>query len=679
MKRLLSIAFRWLRRGLRAGAIVFIFVLVAFLVAWIAFPFPADRLDRWPSSPRVLDRHGEPMLQLVGVDDQWRMPVALDEVSPWLIEATLAVEDARFRSHVGVDPMAVLRAAAQNLGGGRVVSGASTLSMQVCRMMDDRPRTWRAKITEAFRALQLEHELSKDRILEVYLNIAPYGGNIRGVEAASRLYFHKRAKDLSLAEAALIAGLPQSPSRLRPDRHPDRAKARQAVVLGRMVECAIITEQQADGALNQKLTIAGESLALRQPAGSPAGWLAVRRRAMGGRTTIDLTLQREVDRLSREHLSPLPAGTDAAVVVIDITTGDLLAMIGTAGGDEPGRSQVNAAIARRSPGSALKPFIYAAGFESRRLNEDSILFDGPIERGGWSPMNFDRTFAGEVTVAQALRRSLNVPAILVAEGVGLRRCVGVVEAAGVTLPDDAAARGGLAVATGAVEVTLLDLANAYATLGRGGVRQSVRLFADEPAASTRALSPRTCGMLDDILGSPRRRPRGMESLDGSDVPWFMWKTGTSSGRRDAWALGHNGKVAIGVWIGRNSGSGDAALVGGETAEPLLARLFDLPAWRVTNAPPATRSWPVTQPLPRPIEQSEQLRINSPAKGSRFIAVGGSAVIRPACNRAGPMLWFLNGRLLDERERERLLLSPGGYELRCVEPDGLWAKTEFEVK
>lgn len=668
----------WLRRACLAVMAASALLVIVVAAAWVLFPFPAHRLEQWPVSPRVLDRHGMPLLQLVGSDDQWRMAVGLDEISPWLIEATIAVEDERFRSHVGVDPIAVMRAAGQNLGSGRVVSGASTLSMQVCRMMSDQPRTWRAKIVESFRALQLEQRLSKNEILEIYLNIAPYGGNIRGVEAASLAYFGKRARDLSLAEASLIAGLPQSPSRLRPDRHLERAKLRQRAVLRRMVECRVINETQAAEAIAQVLVLTNGVRATPQAAEHGA-WFALERRPLGGKTTIDLSLQREVLRLTRDHLQAFSDSTDAAVVIIDIATGDLLAMLGSASREGSITPHVNGATARRSPGSTLKPFIYAAGFETHRINESSLLHDGPIERAGWSPSNFDRTFSGDVTVAAALRRSLNVPAILAAEGIGLSRCVGVIESVGIELPRDAAARGGLAVVTGAVEVSLLDLTNAYATLGRSGVRQPVRIFHDEPSTATRVLTAESCAMIDDILSTAHRRPRGMELTASENLPFFTWKTGTSSGRRDAWAIGHNRKVAIGVWIGKPTGSGDVQFVGGEAAEPLLARLFDLPALRSIAFPATPESWPVIHPLREPKEKSDSLRIVSPANGSRFIAVGGSAVIHPRSNRASPLHWFINGERIEADASTRLTLGPGSYELRCVDDAGAWARSSFEIR
>jgi membrane carboxypeptidase/penicillin-binding protein PbpC len=285
--------------------------------------------------------------------------------------------------------------------------------------------------------------------------------------------------------------------------------------------------------------------------------------------------------------------------------------------------------------------------------------------------------------ADALRRSLNVPAILVAEGTGLSRCIGLIEAAGIALPGRAAARSGLAVVVGASEVTLLDLTNGYATLGRGGIRQRARLFLDEPDDPVRVLDVNVCAALDDILSSGRRRPHGTE--DAAQVPWFMWKTGTSSGRRDAWAVGHNGRFAVGVWVGRFSGAGAAALVGAGAAEPLLAALFCSPLLRAEHEPVPPMPWAVRHPLTPPAEVAGPLRILSPADGSTFLASGTQAVIHPRANQ-GPRIpslreltWFLNGMLVAPEQVERLVLSRGTYELRCTDGTGNTAAVRFLVR
>ena len=682
-------ALRWVARcgiGLAALAAAGAAGLAALM--W-CYPFPRDRLERWPSSPIVTDRAGRPLMALVGSDDHWRFPVKLEDASPWLVAATIAVEDKRFRGHSGVDALAVSRAAWQNLAARQVVSGASTLTMQVCRMMDDRPRTFWAKAVETFRALELERLSTKDAILETYLNIAPYGGNVRGAGGAAAFYFAKHVRDLSLGEAALLAGLPQSPSRFRPDRNPDAARRRRETVLRAMVEGGAITERERALARAEPVVAGRPSPPRLAP---HAAALAIMRRPAGGRTTIDLGLQLEVERLVAEHARAFPEGSDVAAVVIEIATGGIVAMVGSADPADPVDGEVNGATARRSPGSALKPFIYAAAFEAGRLAPEAIVHDVPIERGGWRPRNFDRTFAGAVTAGDALRRSLNIPAILVAEGTGLARSAGVMRACGIALDDDVEARAGLGIAVGTVETTLLDLVNAYATLGRGGVRMRARLFADEPVDAARVLSANTCAAVSDCLSSRRRPPSGMAGLAERDVPWFMWKTGTSSGRRDAWAVGHNGRFAAGVWVGRFSGEGRREFVGCEAAEPLLASVFSLGMMGRPDDPPPPEPVVVRRPLAPPAEMRSALAVVEPADRSRFIMVEGSAggvAVRMRANRSGPLAWFLDGALVmrdtnaDDVARDggagRLVLRKGAHELRCVAPSGESAAVRVSVR
>ncbi len=657
------------------GGLFLVILMGLFLLAWQLYPFPVERLQQWPASPVVLDARGNRLFSMVGSNQQWRYPIPLESVSPWLIQATIATEDQRFYHHAGVDPWAVLRALRQNLWSRQVVSGASTLDMQLCRMMDNRPRTLRAKIVEAFRAIQLDRLMSKQQILEAYLNVAPYGGNLRGVEAASQKYFGKSAGQLSLAEAALIAGLPQSPSRYCPDGHLDAARRRQQIVLQSMLRSGMITSEQLLEAASTPASIYRSS---RPRLGMHVCSLALNRRPSGGQVAIDPDIQEQVERLACKHLERLPDDSELAVVVIDVTESAIVAMLGSGDPNDPVDGQVNGVLARRSPGSALKPFIYAAAFEAGRLNGESTVYDVPIVRGSWTPGNFDRTYSQEITAAEALRRSLNVPAILVAEGVGLARCCGILDAAGVSLPSDAQTRGGLALAVGGIEVTLLDLTNAYATLARQGIRRHPRLFFDESGAATPALKPQVCAAISDILSSRHRQPARVENDSAGAIPWFMWKTGTSSGRRDAWAVGHNYRYAVGVWVGRFRGTGRAEYVGAEIAEPILCGLFSLLRLRTDVDPPEPETIRTSGPLLLPKEVKDSLQIIAPSDGEVFVATGGTAVVRACANQDRGDLWFLNGKMEGRGQVQRLELSPGIYELRCVSQQGLSAMVKFTV-
>lgn len=667
---------RWM---LASGVCLTGSAMVVFVVLWCCFRFPADRLNSLPVSPRVTDRSGQVLLQVVGEDDHWRFPVALDEMSPWLIQATIAAEDERFDTHAGVDPIAVVRASLQNLKSQQVVSGASTLTMQLCRMLDPRPRSLSAKLIESVRSLQAEQILSKSEILEHYLNLAPYGGNIRGVEAAARRYFGRSCRDLSLGQAALLAGLPQAPSRFRPDRFPEAALRRRKYVLSRMVTTGVIFALQ-------------EKRALAEPVASPlrsesdfavaphAAWLALRKRPSGGQTTIDTTLQQSVEDEVSKHSESLPASSDIAVVVIDIESSEIRALVGSSNPRDPVDGQNNGVIARRSPGSALKPFLYAAAFESRRLNADCRIPDTPLDRGGWKPDNFDRSFRGSMTVAEALRESRNVPAIRVTEAIGLQRCIGVIQSCGVQIPPEAGRIGGLSLAVGGVETTLLDLTNAYATLGRNGDCRPPRLFSDDVAVTHRALSARTCRSLNEILSSRHRCPYGLETVSPESIPWFMWKTGTSSGRRDAWAVGHNGRVAIGVWVGRFSGGGHPDFVGRTAAEPLLVSLFSLRSVRIDRVPSSPPPIPVTRPLKFEFRDSEGPRIVSPGREAEFLCLeNGLATVPVEFRSSDDLTWFLNQRTLDLAELRTLKLQRGHYELRCVEKNGRSDAARFSVR
>lgn len=666
----------WSRRTAIAGIVGLGCLLIASSIVWQNYPFPYEKLDEWPTSPMVTDRAGEPLLQLVGRDDQWRQPVELSDISPWLVKATIAAEDERFWEHQGIDPIAVLRAIQQNIQAGGIKSGASTLSMQLCRMVDDRPRTLSAKCIEAVRAVQLERTRSKNEILAAYLNLAPYGGNIRGVEAAAKFYFGKRAADLSLGEATLLAGVPQWPSRLRPDTRLASATRRREYVLARMEELGHITSDQRQQATSEPVTVHRE----RQITPSQVGWLALWRRPHGGRTTIDSTLQRTVESFVSAHRKRLPNDSDVAAIVIDIATSEIVALVGSADPSDPVDGQINGAVAHRSPGSALKPFLYATAFAARRLRPDSIVTDDPESFTDWTPENFDREYAGPLTAGEALRASRNIPAIHITQSLGLERCLGVLESVGINLPRDAQRRGGLTLAVGGIETTLLDLTNAYATLGRRGQRSTPRLFLDESQQSTDALPRDVCDAINDLLSVRHRTPMGMEP--GTRLPWFMWKTGTSSGRRDAWAIGHNQRFAMGVWVGRFSGVGHQSFVGREVAEPLLARLMCHAAFRHDVEPPHAELWQVLNPLPTPESSQQRLAIAAPLSGEVFVSFNGRAVVHPQATLAastGETNWFLNGRHLGSRRPERLELEPGSYELRCVTDAGRIAATKFRVE
>ena len=645
-----------------AGAAVAAFA--SFAACDAIFPFPMDTLESRPRTVVVRDVTGGVLLRRTGEDGQWRTPVPLAETGPWLAKATIACEDQRFEHHGGVDAVAVARASLQNLLAVEVVSGASTITMQVARMVEPRRRTLASKAVQAFRAVQLEGLMDKPGILEAYLNLAPYGGNIRGVEEAARIYFGRRAADLTLDEAALLAGIPKSPEALRPDRFPAAAARRRERVLARMLDEGFITPSQHDAARDAPVVVRPA-----EPGGdAPAvAWHVLSRRPSGGGTTIDPAIQRRLGDALRVGLATMPAGTRGAGVVIDIERAHVVAMVSM--GDA---SEVNGAAAWRSPGSALKPFVYAAAFEAGRLSPGSIVLDEPLTRGGWAPSNFGRTFAGPVEAGDALRRSLNIPAIALVEAMGPGAVAAMLDASGIRLGEGAMRRAGLSIAVGGAEVTLLDLTDAYATLGRDGVHRRATMFPDETPRSHRAMRDGVARAVSDVLSSRRREAAGVEAA----APWFCWKTGTSSGRRDAWAVGHNRRYAAGVWIGDFSGRGRVEYLGAESAEPVLAACLTDPAMALAGGdPPVPPRLAVTDPLPEVDRERERLRILEPESGAVMVAVGGGAVVRARSSEPGT--WFHNGVRVEGPERIRCL--PGEHELRCVGAGGRADAVRFTVR
>ena len=603
---------RRLKRLVFALAALAVLAAGTFLILWHAFPFPVERFDRWPASTMVLDREGRIVRGYVAPDDSWCFPVARRDLSPWLIAATVAVEDGRFRRHRGVDGRAALRALWQMVARRRVVSGASTITMQTVRMMDNRPRTLWAKAVESFRALQLERLRTKDEILTAYLNRAPYGSNLQGAEAAALKYFGKHAADLTLAESALLAGLPQAPSRYRPDRHPDRAGRRQRFVLGEMLRRGAITRAQFDRAVAQPLAVRFRPLPLRAP---HACDLAVRRSAgqRRVRTTIDLDIQTIAERALRRQVSRLASQdvSNGAVVVIETRTGAVRALVGSVDYRRPGCGQVNAALSRRSPGSALKPFTYAAAFEAGLCAPSTVLADTPVQFAGYRPENYDRSFRGPVPARTALAASLNIPALRLANDLGPDRLKQLLTDCGIHTLARPASHYGLALTLGSADVRLIELANAYACLARLGGYRPYRVVEEERAqgkgvrtptgvqtpsgkkaqdegvrnpvgfltpsgrtsSAHRPLSRGAAFLVADCLADRARLEAAAGTGRTDDLPTIAWKTGTSTGRRDAWTVAYNPDYTVGVWLGNFDGRGAPALVGVQAAAPVAFEVF----------------------------------------------------------------------------------------------------------
>ncbi len=540
---------------------------------WV--PFSEDRLARIPASVVLTDRQGEPLRIRLGVDDlDCRLGY---EPAPehWIVKALVAAEDRRFWSHPGVDVLAIARAIGQNLFFGRRISGASTLSTQVIRLAEPRRRTLLTKVIEAFHALQMERRYGKREILAQYLNRAPFGGNIVGIEAAARRYFGKGAAQLSLAEAALLAGLPQSPSRLRPDRHPERAKQRQAYVLERMAACGFITAREQAAAWAQPVPTRPEKYPFRAP--HFCDWVGVP--SPGGanstvRTTLDGDLQRRAEGILRRHLRDGEA-EGGAVVVLDVKTGSVRALAGSPDYFDARRAgQVNGAVAPRAAGSTLKPFAYALAIDRGLVTPATMLTDIPLRFRDYDPRNFSAEFRGLVSVRDALVLSLNLPAIDVERRAGQERFHATLRDLGFATVSKPPEHYGLGLVLGNAEVRLLDLANAYACLARGGGWAPVRFVESEALPALKPVfSPEACWLVADMLSGEERAMDTTGHAADVRLPPMAWKTGTSAGLRDAWTVAWNPEFVIGVWVGNPDGSSSDELVGRQTATPIAWDLF----------------------------------------------------------------------------------------------------------
>ncbi|HET8541434.1 MAG TPA: penicillin-binding protein 1C [Anaeromyxobacter sp.] len=656
----------------RAGAIAAAsFGLLLLVRAGAALrPFPRADLAHGPAqSSRISDRTGVVLREVVGdggVRARW---VPISEIPPRVVAATLAAEDRRFHRHGGVDLVAAVRAAGQNLAARRVVSGASTLTMQLARLVRGHGHSAAGKLAQAFDAWRIEAALGKAEILEQYLNRAPYGAGTVGVEAASERYFGKPVQHLSLAEAALLAGLPQAPTTLNPLRGPERAVARQRVVLARM---------RAEGLATREEVAAAAAEPLRFAAAPPApvamhftDWVLSGRTGPGDvRTTLDLELQRQVEGLATAHVRALSRGglTQAAVVVLDNATCDVLAMVGSTDYWSGRAGSVNGALAPRQPGSALKPFVYALAFD-RGFTPASVVADVPTQyldaRGlVMRPRNYSERFSGPVLMGEALGRSLNVPALRVANAVGLPNVVAALRDLGFTSLDRSAEHYGLGVALGNGEVTLVELAQAYAALARGGVTCRARARADAPVdPGKRVFSEPVSFLVGDVLADEGLRARAF----GAANPLLLGfpiavKTGTSTNWRDNWAAGYTDRHTVAVWTGDFAGNPMNQLSGAIGAGPLFAGVARLLVQR--GAVPHVPRPPVA---PDGVERAPVCPLSGmapgphcPAAASVWVPAGGAH--RRQCT------WHRKVRI---DRRNGLLASD-----RC--PDALATEQVFEV-
>ena len=585
-------------RGLRlAAALGLALILVADLCWPPPLPTPDDRAAN--AAQVVLAQDGTPLRAFPDRAQRWRHPVRLEDVSPRYVEAVLAYEDRFFYWHPGVNPLALARAAGQWLRHGRIVSGGSTLTMQVARLLDPEPagtRTVTAKLRQIARALQLEARLSKAEILALYLSYAPMGGVLEGVEAASRGYLGKPSAALSHGEAALLAVLPQAPSRLRPDRYPERARAARDKVLERLrPKWGETTVREA----RQEPVIAQ---ALREPLLAPLFAERVRKlwpQAARIDTTLDVPTQFSVEQLVAARLGSLPPRVSLAALVVDNATLAVRAYVGSADfADSERFAYVDMVQGKRSPGSTLKPFLYALALDEGLIHSESLLADVPQSFSGYQPGNFQASFSGPVGVTEALQKSLNVPAVEVLDRLGPQRFVASLRRGGLKLELPRGGEPNLSVILGGAAVNLESLVGAYTAFARGGLAGRPRYTADAPLHEARLMSAGAAFIVRDILEAGGPLARHVDGGVGARRG-IAWKTGTSFGFRDAWAVGVSDRYTVGVWVGRPDGTPNPGFFGANVAAPLLVDVFaalEPPAAPQRTPPPEVTQARVCWPL-----------------------------------------------------------------------------------
>ncbi len=536
--------------------------------AWVYALGPPPLGKNLETSHIVLDREGKLLRAYATKEGRWRLPAVVEDVDPRYLKMLFAYEDKRFYEHVGVDPLAMGRAAIQLLTQGHIVSGGSTLSMQVARLLEPREhRSFGAKLRQVTRAFELEYALSKNEILSLYLTLAPYGGNLEGVRAASLAYFGKEPRRLTLAEAALLVALPQSPELRRPDRFAAKARAARDRVLDRVAAQGIVPPDEIARAKSERVPVARKELPVLAPHAADEV-ISAEPSLRIHRLTIDANLQKPLEDLARERARALGPQISVAIVAVDNATGEVRARVASADYFDARRAgQVDMTLALRSPGSTLKPFIYGLGFEDGLIHPETLIDDRPARYGSYTPENFDLTFQGTVTVRKALQLSLNVPAIAVLGKVGVNRLSARLEQAGAALVLPKGEAPGLAMGLGGVGIRLNDLVMLYTGLARGGVATPLVERESAAAASPRRLlDPVAAWYVGNILiGAP--------PPDNAPHGRIAFKTGTSYGYRDAWAVGFDGRMTVGVWVGRPDGAPVPGLVGRSAAAPILFDAF----------------------------------------------------------------------------------------------------------
>ncbi|MBB6261983.1 penicillin-binding protein 1C [Paenochrobactrum gallinarii] len=586
--------------------------------------FPPPLPERLTVSTEIVDRDDHLLRAFTTPDGYWRLNTKIEDVDPLLVKMLIAYEDKRFYDHAGIDFWALLRAAKQLVTNGRIVSGGSTLSMQLARLIEPREnRNLGSKFLQIARAVQIERRLTKEQILERYLTLAPYGGNLEGVRSASLAYFGQEPKRLTTAQAALLVALPQLPERRRPDRYRENAQNARDRVLARMENAEIISAQEV--IRSQREMVASKRFALPALAAHLSDE-AIKKDPSNPRHQLTLMKQAQqgLEDVAKAHATKIGNKTSVAIILADSRNGNILASVGSANYfDSRIQGWIDMSRAVRSPGSTLKPFIYGLAFEQGLIAQETIIQDRPTDFAGYRPRNFDMSYQGDVTIRQALQMSLNVPTISLLDAVGPLQLTTRFRQAGVTLQLPKNEAPGLAIGLGGAGINLRDLVQLYTGLANGGKTATLRDGTEktEPAVSgATILSETATWQIADILS-------GIRPPEGAARRILAYKTGTSYGYRDAWSVGYDGRYVTGVWVGRADGGPVAGLTGYLSAAPILFEAF-------------VKSGLAAVPFPRAPYGALHLNSNElPVTLGRFSNVNDGLIMLKATAEPAPQITF----------------------------------------
>lgn len=672
-----------------------LWMAVAAFEHWVAATkLPSLNID---TAVEVLGKDGRLLRAYTVADGRWRMAVEPADVDADFTAMLIAYEDKRFYQHNGIDGWAILRAMAQAVRQGKVVSGGSTLTMQVARLLEDSGTgQLNGKLRQARLALALEQHLTKPQILQLYYQLAPYGGNLEGIRAAALAYFGKEPKRLTTAQAALLVALPQSPEGRRPDRSAQAAQAAREKVLAQALAMGVITGEQAMGAATEAIPTR------RRRFPNLAPHLADRLRSLSPNqqshhTTIDVSVQARFEELATQAVAAHGDRLQVALVVASHQNGAVLASVGSAAYQADARlGFVDMTHALRSPGSTLKPLVYGLAFDEGLAHPETLIDDKPMDFAGYAPQNFDKIFRGEVRVREALQLSLNLPVVALTDALGPAKLMAALRRSGVKAKVPGA-KAGLAVALGGVGVSLEDMVALYATIARGGVAQPLRYSQESIAGSERRKHHQARGLrvmsavaawqVGDILS-------GVAPPIGAPINRLAYKTGTSYGHRDAWAIGFDGQHVIGIWMGRADGTPVPGVFGADLAAPLLFQAFARLKPKLTPlpAPPPATLMVSNSRLPQPLRKfrprgaafvtKNAPKVDFPPDGAEVELMSEGVLLRVR-DGVGPFTWLVDGKpvILAERSRSAVVSipEPGFVELSVIDSNGQSAQSKVRLR